>query len=97
MVFKILYLQAALTDLEEVFEWSRANHQITSDQFADDLFNHIEFLRDYPNMGPILRDRSHLRRLVHSPFIIYYRVNRVRMLIEILHIRHSSRRPPFIQ
>ena len=47
MAFKILYHEDALTDLEEIFRWSKEQHPETTEQFANDLFNHIDFLQTY--------------------------------------------------
>jgi plasmid stabilization system protein ParE len=51
MAFKILYHEDALADLEEIFEWSREGHPETTEQFAQDLFDHIELLQAIPRIG----------------------------------------------
>jgi plasmid stabilization system protein ParE len=51
MAFKILYHEDALADLEEIFEWSREKHPETTEQFANDLFDHIDPLRAFPYIG----------------------------------------------
>ena len=48
-------------------------------------------------MGPALMDHPNVRRLDHSPFVVYYRVIQRRMLVEILHLAQRSRRQPFLQ
>jgi plasmid stabilization system protein ParE len=59
MAFKILYHEDALADLEEIFDWSRERHPETTQQFADDLFEHIELLQSFPYIGaPIIRTSS---------------------------------------
>jgi len=94
MAFKILYHEDALTDLEAIFEWSRVKHPETTERFANDLFNHLDLLASFPFMGASLKGRRKTRRLVHSPLYVYYRIDELRGAIEILHIRHNSRRPP---
>ncbi len=42
MAFKVLYLEDALTDLEEIFDRSREKHPATTEQFADALFYRLE-------------------------------------------------------
>jgi len=44
MAIKVFYHEDALADLEEIFEWSREKHPETTEQFADELFDHIELL-----------------------------------------------------
>jgi len=45
-------------------------------------------------MGSAVRKRSGVRKLVHSPFLIYYRIHERKRLIEVLHVRHGARKPP---
>ena len=95
MAFKVLYHEDALADLEAIFERSRDKHPETTEQFAKDLFNHIDLLGAFPNFGAPVRGRPGVRRLLHSPLIIYYEVDEIRGCVEILHFWHGSRRAPF--
>jgi plasmid stabilization system protein ParE len=94
MALKIFYHEDALADLEEIFERSREKHPETTERFANDLFEHIEFLRTFPYIGASIRGYPHLRRLLHSPLYVYYRLDENRGAIEILHFWHSSRKDP---
>jgi plasmid stabilization system protein ParE len=94
MAFKIFYHEDALADLEEIFEWSREKHPETTERFADDLFDHIELLSSHPYVGAAVKGHPQLRRLLHSPLSVYYRLNEIRGAIEILHFWHSSRGGP---
>jgi plasmid stabilization system protein ParE len=35
-----------------------------------------------------------VRKLVHSPILVYYQVHEKERLVEVLHFRHGSRKPP---
>lgn len=94
MAFKIFYHEDALADLEEIFDWSREKHPETTEQFADDLFAHIELLQALPYVGTSIKGHPQLRRLLHSPLYVYYRLDEDRGVVEILHFWHSSRRDP---
>jgi plasmid stabilization system protein ParE len=48
VAFKTLYHEDALADLEAIFEWSRENHAASTEEFANDLFNHLDFLAAFP-------------------------------------------------
>jgi plasmid stabilization system protein ParE len=93
MAFKILYHEDALADLEEIFEWSREKHPETTEQFANDLFDHVELLQAMPYIGTPIKGHSQLRRLHHSPLHVY-RLDENRGAIEILHFWHTSRKEP---
>jgi plasmid stabilization system protein ParE len=45
-------------------------------------------------MGNATRKRLGVRKLVHTPILVYYQVHEEKRLIEVLHFRHGSRRPP---
>ena len=94
MAFKILYHEDSLADLEDIFDWSREKHPQTTEQFANDLFAHIELLQAFPYIGTPIKEYPHIRRLLHSPLYIYYRLDEKRGGVEILHFRHSSRNDP---
>lgn len=94
MVFKILYHEDALADLEEIFSWSNEKHPETTEQFANDLFNRLDFLQAYPYIGTRVKGHSNVRRLLHFPLYVYYRVDENRGGIEILHFWHGNRRNP---
>ena len=55
MAFKVLYHEDSLADLEEIFDWSRENHPETTEQFADEPFDHIELLHALPYIGAPIR------------------------------------------
>ena len=94
MALKILYHEDSLADLEEIFAWSREKHPETTERFANDLFDHIDLLQSFPNTGTRVKGHPRIRRLLHSPLYIYYRVDENRAVVEILHFWHSSRKDP---
>jgi plasmid stabilization system protein ParE len=44
--------------------------------------------------SPLIRKRPLVRKLLHSPFLIYYQIREAKHEIEVLHIRHGARKPP---
>src|SRR5260370_16661209 len=61
---------------------------------SDGLFDHIEFLQAFPHIGAPIKGHPHVRRLLHSPLYVYYRLDENRGAFEILHFWHSSQRDP---
>jgi plasmid stabilization system protein ParE len=94
MAYKLTYAPQALETLEEIFDWSREHQPETTEQFGDDLFDHLDRLTLFPYVGQVLKKRFNVRRLSHPPLHIYYRVNELKQIIEILRFRHAARRPP---
>jgi plasmid stabilization system protein ParE len=76
--------------------WSWENHPGTTERFANSLLNHVDLLKEFPNLGAPVRGYPGVRRLQHSPLNVYYRVLLEARKIEILHFWHGARRdPPF--
>ena len=51
-------------------------------------------LKNFPYIGSQVDRRPGVRQLVHTPILIYYRVNEVANFVEILHFWHGARRHP---
>jgi plasmid stabilization system protein ParE len=92
--FEIRFSEPALTDPESVLEYCWTNFSSTAERFGNSLLNHIEILSAFPRMGVHVRDRPGIRKIFHSPYTIYYRIDDRLQVVEILHIWHGSRRKP---
>ena len=93
MAFKILYQTRALSDLEEIFEWSREHHPDTTERFGNELFDYLDRLKAFPYLGAAIRSGSRpRRRLIYPPLLIDYRIDERREAIRILRIQHAARR-----
>ena len=94
MDFKIRISEPALEELEQIVEYSWANFPATAEHFGTAILNHLELLGSYPYIGSPISGRPHVRQLVHTPILIYYRIHEEREVVEILHFWHGQRRPP---
>jgi len=74
--------------------WSWQNHSGTTERFADALLNHVDLLKVFPHLGAPVRGYPGVRRLLHSPLYVYYRVLLEPQKVEILHFWHRARRGP---
>lgn len=94
MVYKILFTEDALAELESLLDYIRAENPAAADQFGAALLNHVELLKDFPGIGAPISHWSGVRKLIHSPIRIYYRLHEKTGLIEVLHFWHASRGSP---
>jgi len=74
--------------------WSWRNHPGTTERFANALLNHVDLLKDLPYLGTPVQLYPGMRRLLHSPLYVYYRVVQEVRRVEVTRIRGASRRPP---
>ena len=96
MDYQLFYTQRALSDLTAIIGYIAEDDAQAALRFGDSLLDHIDLLAHFPRIGGIIRRRPGVRKLVHSPILVYYRVHEARHLIEILHLRHAARKPPRI-
>lgn len=94
MAYKILYNENALADLEAILDYIRADNPVAAERFGTALLDHVELLQRFPHMGAPLARLSTIRKFLHSPIRVYYRIHKEKQLIEIMHFWHSSRSEP---
>jgi len=92
--YRLLYTQKALDDLSEIIGHIAEDDVQAASRFGSSLIAHVELLARFPRMGGLIRKRPLVRKLLHSPFLVYYQVREAKREIEILHIRHGARKPP---
>jgi len=91
--YRLFYTQKALSDLAEIIGYIAEDDTEAASRFGSSLLDHVALLARYPRIGGIIRKRSQVRKLVHSPVLVYYQIHESERLIEVLHFRHGSRRP----
>jgi len=92
--YRLLYTQKALNDLADIVGHIATDNAEAATRFGRSLLDHVELLAHFPRMGQAIRGRTRVRKLLHSPILVYYRYHEDRKLIEVLHLRHGSRKPP---
>jgi plasmid stabilization system protein ParE len=90
--FKVRISETALTDFEQILAYSWEHFPDTAEGFGNALLNHADLLAKFPYIGSPIEGLPGIRQLVHTPILIYYRVDEARQLVEILHFWHRSRR-----
>jgi toxin ParE1/3/4 len=94
VAYKILFTQDALADLERILDYIRADNPGAAERFGNALLDHVEILKTFPKMGVLVRKRSGVRKILHSPIRIYYRFHEDQGLVEILRFWHGARKEP---
>jgi plasmid stabilization system protein ParE len=92
--YRLLYSQRSLTDLSEIFGYIAVDDPEAASQFGTSLLDHVDLLARFPRLGSLIQKRYQVRKISHSPFLVYYRVHEEKRLIEILHVRHGARKQP---
>lgn len=94
MDYRVLFSQRALNDVSVIVGHLARDDDEAASRFGETLLDHVDLLGRFPRIGNIIRKRSRVRKLVHSPIIVYHEINDDKRLVEVLHFRHGSRKPP---
>jgi plasmid stabilization system protein ParE len=89
--YRLLFTQRALDDLAEIIRHIAEDDAEVASRFGTALLDHVDLLVRFPRMGETLRKRSRVRKLLHSPVLVYYQAREDRHVVEVLHVRHASR------
>jgi len=92
--YRIFFTQKALTDLAGFIGHIAEDDAEAASRFGEALLDHVDLLGQFPRMGSTIRLRWRVRKLVHSPIVVYYQVREDRRVVEILQFRHGSRKLP---
>ena len=90
MAYKILYNEDALADLEIILDYIRSDNPTAAERFGTTLLNHVELLQNFPRLGTPVSRLPEIRKFLHSPVRVYYRIHEDKQMIEILHFWHGS-------
>jgi len=93
--YGILYTEEALSELRSILDFISTDSPSAAVRFGESLLDHIDVLAELPELGARVTGRSQVRKLIHSPIRIYYRVNKRKRLVEILHFWHAARVSPY--
>jgi plasmid stabilization system protein ParE len=94
MDYRLLFTQRALNDLAAIISHIAEDDGEAASRFGDSLLDHIDLLKRFPRMGGTIRNRARVRKLLHSPVLVYYQLREDRRLVEVLHLRHAARESP---
>jgi toxin ParE1/3/4 len=95
---RLVYSRRALADIERIATYYSAKASPAVAQSIESRFvDVIERIRRAPESSPRVAQRSQVRvaSVVRYPFRIFYRIRGD--VIDILHIRHTSRRPASLE
>jgi plasmid stabilization system protein ParE len=92
--FRLRFMQKALSDLADIVGRIAEDDPEAAGRFGNSLLDHVELLTRFPRMGSTIRKRARVRKLSHSPILVYYQLREDKHLVEILHLRHASRKSP---
>jgi plasmid stabilization system protein ParE len=92
--YQVFLTKRALSDLAQILGHIAEDSADTAMRFGNTLLDHVDLLARFARMGNVIRKRSRVRKLVHTPILVYYRIYEFERRVNILHLRHASRKLP---
>ena len=79
MDYALLYTQRALNDLAAILGHIADDDAEAAFRFGRSLLDHVDLLTRFPRMGSGIPKRSQVRKLLHSPILVYYQIHEDRV------------------
>jgi toxin ParE1/3/4 len=96
MDFKVIWSDAAITDLHEICSHIARHDPQAATRLGKGILDHVRILGSFPFIGPAYPRgaRGLLREIVFRSYRIFYDVSEKSHRVEILHIWHGARDEP---
>ena len=95
MDFKVLIADSAVEDLKAIVEFVAEDDPPAASKLAEKLLSKALSLKNFPERHPIFERERKIHKLTTTPYLIFYTVAESERVVNILHIWHSARQPPF--
>jgi toxin ParE1/3/4 len=92
--YKVIFAPQAIQRLQQIVSHIAQENPEAALRFGMRLVDHAELLGEFPQLGAPYRKRRGVRRLSCKPYVIYYRLQHERRIVEIMDYWHTARREP---
>ena len=89
-MYAVLILEEALEDLRNIVAYISRENPGAAEALGSELFDEAMSLESLPFRGSRVKRRRGLLKLVHGEYLIYYRIQEHRNLVEILAFKHGA-------
>jgi toxin ParE1/3/4 len=89
----VIYSEAALGDFQQITAFIAVDNPEVAERFANRLVDLAESLRTMPERGRPVKKWPGVRVVVLAPYLIFYRFERAKNIVEILPFWHGARDP----
>jgi plasmid stabilization system protein ParE len=94
-MYKIVWKLVAEDDLSGIIDFIAEGSVLRAEQFVATIRAKTETLREFPKIGREISADTHVL-VVHSNYIVVYRVYARQKIVEILRVKHAAKQFPVI-
>jgi len=94
MGHKVIFSAQSNRDLGQIVGFLAQKNSSTAERLGHALVERALSVSAMPRMGAPVRDRPHVRRIIHRPwFLVYYRIDDAAKVVEIVRIWDARQNP----
>jgi plasmid stabilization system protein ParE len=93
MDYRVILSRPSLRDLGEIARYIAQDSPDAALRVGGELVSLAESLAMLPRRGGQLRARPGVRRLVHEPYLVTYRIDETQRVVYVLRFWHAKRDP----
>jgi plasmid stabilization system protein ParE len=91
MDYKVILSPLAVSDLQEIVRYVAADDPAAAERLGLRLIGVAETLRKLPRRGHPVRRRPGVRKVVLTPYLVFYEVNDATQSVDVLRFWHGAR------
>lgn len=90
MDYRVILSQPSLRDLGRIARYIAQDHPPAAERVGLALVDLAQSLATLPARGSLLRSRPGARRLVRDPYLVLYRIDEARRVVNVLRFWHAK-------
>jgi len=90
-MYSVILSDAAQTDLDNIVQYIAVHNPTAAEKLGLELIDLAMSLQTFPYRGSRVRKHPGVRKLVHSSYVITYRVREPNRTVEVLGFTHGAR------
>jgi len=90
-MYSVILSDTAQTDLDNIVEYIAVHNPTAAEKLGLELIDLAMSLQTFPYRGSRVRKHPRVRKLVHSDYVITYRVREPNRTVEVLGFTHGAR------
>lgn len=94
MDYKVIWSDMAIEDLRSIFDHLSEHQPQAATGVLTKIIERVETLDRFPSAGDVYRKQGPIRQVFSGVYRIFYHVDEGQKRVEILAVRHGSRRNP---
>jgi plasmid stabilization system protein ParE len=89
-MYVVIILEQALEDLKNIVGYIANENPGAAETLGGELLDTAMSLESLPHRGSRVKKRRGLLKLIHGQYLIYYRVQERKKLVEIVALKHGA-------